>query len=107
MVIHNIIYQVLNFIVFNLIASSIGEYKLPIERGMISVNDEEELLHLEPILRLMKPKSIPLPPPLPSLKRSSSLGRHGIVMTYTCTHYTREHIVHFMYMICMHVCACT
>ena len=44
------------------------------ERGVVSVNSDEELLLLEPVLRLMKPKPLPSAPPPPPLKRSSSTG---------------------------------
>lgn len=55
-----------------------SQIDLPVERGEVTVNEEEELQQMEPLLRLMKPKLKPLPPPLPSLpplKRSSSTGK--------------------------------
>ena len=54
-------------------------FNLPTERGGRYPSEEEELLQLEPLLRIMKPK-VPLPPPPPPLpiKKSSSTGNNKL-----------------------------
>lgn len=57
-------------------------FNLPTERGGRYPSEEEELLQLEPLLRIMKPK-VPHPPPPPPLpiKKSSSTGNNKLLKT--------------------------
>ena len=60
---------------FLFVLGNASEQQLPTDRGVVSFDSEDELLVMEPLLRLMKPKPAPPPPPLPPLKRASSLGK--------------------------------
>lgn len=58
----------------NLCSLGSNAIDLPTERGGVFPSEEEELVQLEPLLRTLKPKPHPLPPPSLPIKKSSSTG---------------------------------